>query len=178
MSSSVSECKPVSPVRPNWECRRFSTRVGSVSAVCGMLSLRVSICEHASDCYRKSELPMAGHSSFSSSDLQRVASRNWKRLLWTSLRLPWIFYGFSMDFLGTVWQCLTAGTQSRRGHVSTCHCDTDYTLALLAIPWRDVKRSRRFKQVNMAWDCWQLDAAGRSCVFLLSWSLEGCLICA
>ena len=39
-SESVS---PVSPVRRNRECRRFPTRVGSVSAVCGMLSLRVSM---------------------------------------------------------------------------------------------------------------------------------------
>ena len=39
-SESVS---PVSPVRPNRECRRFPTRVGSVSAVRGMLSLRVSM---------------------------------------------------------------------------------------------------------------------------------------
>ena len=33
----------LSPVRRNRECRRFPTRVGSVSAVCGMLSLRVSM---------------------------------------------------------------------------------------------------------------------------------------
>ena len=39
-SESVS---PVSPVRPNRECRRFPTRVASVSAVSGMLSLRVSM---------------------------------------------------------------------------------------------------------------------------------------
>ena len=39
-SESVS---PVSPVRPNRECGRFPTRVASVSAVCGMLSLRVSM---------------------------------------------------------------------------------------------------------------------------------------
>ena len=39
-SESVS---PVSPVRRNRECRRFPTRVASVSAVCGMLSLRVSM---------------------------------------------------------------------------------------------------------------------------------------
>ena len=39
-SESVS---PVSPVRPNRECRRFPTRVASVSAVCGMLSLRASM---------------------------------------------------------------------------------------------------------------------------------------
>ena len=38
-SESVS---PVSPVRRNRECS-FPTRVGSVSAVCGMLSLRVSM---------------------------------------------------------------------------------------------------------------------------------------
>ena len=34
---------PVSPVRRNRECGRFPTRVGSVSAVCGVLSLRVSM---------------------------------------------------------------------------------------------------------------------------------------
>ena len=39
-SESVS---PVCPVRRNRECRRFPTRVASVSAVCGMLSLRVSM---------------------------------------------------------------------------------------------------------------------------------------
>ena len=39
-SESVS---PVSPVRRNRECRRFPTRVASVSAVCGMLSLRASM---------------------------------------------------------------------------------------------------------------------------------------
>ena len=39
-SESVS---PASPARPNRECRRFPTRVGSVSAVCGMFSLRVSM---------------------------------------------------------------------------------------------------------------------------------------
>ena len=39
-SESVS---PVSPVRPNRECRRFPTRVASVGAVCGMLSLRASM---------------------------------------------------------------------------------------------------------------------------------------
>ena len=39
-SESVS---PVSPVRPNRECRRCPTRVASVSAVCGMLSLRASM---------------------------------------------------------------------------------------------------------------------------------------
>ena len=44
-SESVS---PVNPVRRNRECRRFPTRVGSVSAVCGMFSLRVSMQDHAS----------------------------------------------------------------------------------------------------------------------------------
>ena len=39
-SESVS---PVSPVRRNRECRRFPTRVASVSPVCGMLSLRASM---------------------------------------------------------------------------------------------------------------------------------------
>ena len=39
-SESVS---PVRPVRPNRECGRFPTRVASVSAVCGMLSLRASM---------------------------------------------------------------------------------------------------------------------------------------